>query len=74
MNLQHVNQQIVNKIIVCNIFHPAALAPDSMKGQPRLWRYREYGKVVEGISRIKKHIAEKGREHRFFYPINTLED
>ena len=44
------------------------------KRRPRLWRCRKCGKVVEGESEVKEHIAEKGREHRFFYPIDTPED
>ena len=26
--------------------------------------------IVEGISGIKKHIEDKGRAHRFFFPVH----
>ena len=40
------------------------------KGQPEYWRCRECKLIVRGISGIKKQRAEKGREHRFFYPVH----
>ena len=40
------------------------------KGQPRYWKCRECGKIVEGIKGIKNHKANYGERHRFFYPYN----